>query len=262
MTLIGGGGNGLHGLAYDPTTNVMYGASSSNLFTVDMNTGAQTLVGSFRITEGLMIAIAFDGEGNLYGVNLVTAGLHSIDPSTGKATLIGRLGIFLNFAQDMAYDIDNDILYLSAYLVDPVNVLYGGYLCTCNVITGACTIVGKFQGSAEITGFAIPYASIFEIDKITGGFRVSAVVKNNGDEVFPTVHWNISVTGGILGMVNKYTEGTITSFAPGDTESIGTRGILFGLGPVMVTIMVSANEDKCTMMAKGFLLLPYLILPK
>lgn len=154
MTLIGGGGNGLHGLAYDPTTNVMYGASSSNLFTVDMNTGAQTLVGSFRITEGLMIAIAFDGEGNLYGNELdgTNDKLYSIDPSTAEATLIGPLGININWAQDMAYDIDNGILYLSAYLV-----YEGGYLCTCNVTTGACTRVGRFQGGSEITGFAIPY---------------------------------------------------------------------------------------------------------
>jgi hypothetical protein len=152
MTLIGGGGVGLNGLAYDLTTDKMYGASSTELYSVNMSSGAQTLVGSFN-TGGLMIGIAFDGEGTLYAEDLGTDCLYSINTLTGAATLIGPLGIDINYAQDMAYDITWGVLYLAAFTGT-------GQLYTCDVATGACTFVGNFQGGAEITGFAIPYIPI------------------------------------------------------------------------------------------------------
>ena len=154
MTLIVGGGDSLNGLAYDPTTGTMYGAGSYDLYVINMSNGGQTYVGSFN-TGGVIVGIAFDGEGNLYGEDIVTDSLYSISTSTGAATLIGPFGMNLGYAQDMAYDIDNGILYLSAFVTSPV---YGGYLYTCDVATGSCTLVGKFCGrNVEIDAFAIPY---------------------------------------------------------------------------------------------------------
>jgi len=159
MTLIGsydptGTGLSFNGLAYDSTSGTMYGCSGTDLYTVNMATGASTWVGSFGIyPDCTMAGIAFDDTGNLYGDELFTDSLYQINLSTGIATLIGPLGINLNFAQDMAYDNDTDILYLSAYTTQ-------GELYTCNVITGAATLVGAFQGGAEITGFAIPYGEV------------------------------------------------------------------------------------------------------
>jgi len=86
----------------------------------------------------------------LYAEDLATDRLYSVNPLTGAAKQIGSLGINLNYAQDMAYDITWNILYLAAYTGT-------GQLYTCNVTTGDCTLVGNFQGGAEITGFAIPY---------------------------------------------------------------------------------------------------------
>lgn len=154
MTYIGDVSNSLDGLAYDPLTKQMYGANSSDLFIVDMATGAQTLVGPFNVPGLMMIGIAFDGSGNLYGVDIVTDSLYAIDPSTGAATLIGPLGIGINFAQDMAYDFYKGRLYLSAY-----GDAFGGRLYICDTDTGAVTLVGNFQNDAEITGFAIPYGA-------------------------------------------------------------------------------------------------------
>jgi len=149
MTLIGVGGIGLNGLAYDPTTGKMYGASDKNLYIINMSNGKQSLVGPFN-TGGAIVGIAFDGEGILYAEDLATDRLYSVNPLTGAAKQIGSLGINLNYAQDMAYDITWNILYLAAYTGT-------GQLYTCNVTTGDCTLVGNFQGGAEITGFAIPY---------------------------------------------------------------------------------------------------------
>jgi len=155
MTLIGGKGTtGLNGLAYDPTTGNMYGASDKNLYTINMSSGNQTLVGSFN-TGGLMIGIAFDGEGNLYGSDLGIDCLCSINTSTGTSTVIGPFGVNLNYAQDMAYDITWNVLYLSAWTVEP---LFEGALYTCNVDNGMATKVGTFYGgNIDMTGFAIPY---------------------------------------------------------------------------------------------------------
>lgn len=151
MTLIGGGGSSLSGLAYDPITRTMYGAGGYDLYVINMSNGGQMDVGPFN-NGGVMIGIAFDGNGNLYGEDIQTDSLYRINTSTGVATLIGLFGMDLGYAQDMAYDIDHNILYLSAFTTGG-----NGYLCTCNVATGALTIVGGFQRNAEIDGFAIPY---------------------------------------------------------------------------------------------------------
>ena len=157
MTLIGSydtGGTGLclHGLAYDPTANKLYGCSDTDLYAISMTTGASSLVGPFGIGGEIMIGIAFDGSGNLYGVDIVSDSLYAINPVSGSAGLVGSLGISLNFAQDMAFDWDTGILYLSAF----TNVPFEGALYTCNTGTGATTKIGSFENTAEITCFAIP----------------------------------------------------------------------------------------------------------
>jgi len=58
MTLLGSGANSLNGIAYDGST--MYGCTSTSLYTIDMATGAQTLVGAMGNAGGVMIALACD----------------------------------------------------------------------------------------------------------------------------------------------------------------------------------------------------------
>jgi len=158
MTLVGesGSSEGLHGLAYDDTTGTMYACGATNLFTIDMSTGAATLVGPFGISSGLMIGIACNGIGNMYGEDLHTDSFYSIDPASGAATLIGPLGLDLNHGQDMAFDKENGICYLSAFTVHAGNE---GALYTCNLTSGATTKIGNFGSvPTQITGFVIPYS--------------------------------------------------------------------------------------------------------
>ena len=160
MILVGsydlsGTGLSFNGLAYDNISKTMFACSNEALYTVDMATGASTLVGTFNISVvTYMIGIAFDEKGNLFGNEIITDSLYKINTTTGEAMLIGPLGININGAQDMAYDIDNKILYLSAYTISPY---FEGALFTCNTTTGFVHRIGQFQGSAQITGFAIPY---------------------------------------------------------------------------------------------------------
>jgi hypothetical protein len=158
MTLIGAtGAPGINGIAYDDNSATMYGCSGTDLYTIDMTTGAATLVGPLGSTGGLMIGLACDNAGNLYGEDLGDDSLYSIDPSTGAATLIGALGINLNYAQDCEWDKNNDILYLAALTIHAGNE---GALYTCDPATGATTYVGMFASSlTEVAGMAIPYTA-------------------------------------------------------------------------------------------------------
>lgn len=157
MTLVGesGSSEGLHGLAYDDLTDTMYACGATNLFTINMTTGAATIVGSFGISGSVMIGIACDGYGNMYGEDLHTDSLYSINLKTGSATLIGKFGLDLNYGQDMAFDKESGICYLSAFTVHEGNE---GALYTCNLTSGATTKIGNFGSEpTQITGFVIPY---------------------------------------------------------------------------------------------------------
>jgi len=156
----GGGGTSLNGLAYNPIDNKLYGASSDGssggLFEIDQKTGEQTYIGSF-VNTAAIIGIACDAWGTMYGWDVVKSGesrLWMIDIDTGQATEIGPLGISLYGAQDGAFDLDTDILYLTAWVEDPV---VGAYLYTCDKHTGNCTLIGEFEENAELAACAIPY---------------------------------------------------------------------------------------------------------
>ena len=139
----------LNGLAYDDSTETLYGCTGTDLYTIDLSDGSTTLIGSMG--TDLMIGLASDGDGALYGVDIGDENLYSIDPSTGSASAIGDTGLTLNYAQDIAYDKDNDMLFLAAYQEST-----GGELYTCDVSDGSTTLVGAF-GVQEVTAFAIPY---------------------------------------------------------------------------------------------------------
>ncbi len=160
ITEIGGGGIGLNGLAFDPTTNLLYGASGNGatggLWKIDPDTGEQEYIGDFENSVWI-IGIAFDVEGVLYGWDISPDYLYTIDKETGKATPVGSLGINLNYAQDGAFDMENDILYLTTFTLSPE---YGGFLYKCDEDTGGCTLVGAFENNAEIDATMIKYTCV------------------------------------------------------------------------------------------------------
>ena len=61
-----------------------------------------------------MIDIAYDNFTNtLYGIDLGNDCLWTINPTTRELTLIGFMGIDINYAQDAAFDQDNGLLFLA-----------------------------------------------------------------------------------------------------------------------------------------------------
>ena len=85
-----------------------------------------------------------------------------------------------------------------------------------------------------------PQIPQLEIGDITGGIGVSAIVKNTGDAAATDVEWTITVTGGILGFINKEITGTISSLAVDSEETIST-GLIFGLGAIDISVEAKAS---------------------
>ncbi|GJQ62421.1 MAG: hypothetical protein SCALA702_14740 [Melioribacteraceae bacterium] len=149
MTAVGGSGVGINGIAYDGTTNTLFGIGGGMLYEIDMATGVATTVGATG-SASLMIGLACSGDGTLYTYSLDDE-LFMVDKNTGAVTLIGAIGFDANYAQDMEFDLNTGTLYLAAY-----NNAGGGELRTADINTGATTLIGLFQGGSEICGFAIP----------------------------------------------------------------------------------------------------------
>lgn len=148
----------LYDLAYDPSSGIWYasGSTPDGLYTIDINTGATTYIGSFGISN-VMARIMCDNDGNLYGYDEVFSGgstLYSIDKSTGTATAIGDMGYDFCYGQDGKFDRDNNILYISGFSVGNPSALF-----TCDPQTAACTPVGDFEYNLTVSALAIPYGS-------------------------------------------------------------------------------------------------------
>ena len=86
--------------------------------------------------SGLLIGIAGDGNGTLYGVTLGLTDdlLYSYDIASGTLTEVGALGLNLEYAQDIGYDRGTDQLYGTLYTTE------GGFY-SIDVSTGAATLV-------------------------------------------------------------------------------------------------------------------------
>ena len=149
ITLVGstGVGTGDFGdLTYDANHNVMYwvpGRGNNNLYTINVSTGAATLVGSHGING--MFALAYDtANDTLYAESQSTQNLYSLNTLTGAATLIGSSGITV--VGGFTYRPDNNTLYLMQS--------GGGALYTINTSTGAATLFSAGSGFVDDGGIA------------------------------------------------------------------------------------------------------------
>lgn len=95
MTVIGPTGIDGRGMAYDDKNGILYAvnASDASLYTVDIHTGASTLIGATNIPID-MVGLAYDEITETLYLNEgdVTNSLYRVDVTTGAATLIGANG--------------------------------------------------------------------------------------------------------------------------------------------------------------------------
>ena len=212
-TLVGNSGVSITGLAYDVVTSKLFAsvyATTSKLYTINTGTGVATLVAPIA-TPGIIIGIAANNAGVLYGITLSDS-LIAINKTTGATTSIGPLGMNINYAQDIAFDRDNNILYGTLYTTS-------GILAKISTTTGAATTLATF--SSELDGFAIPYTytlpdsdvMVQSIAPIENGCGLSAAqsitirVYNGGNNpisnipVLYTINNGAPVTGTVAGPI-------------------------------------------------------------
>jgi hypothetical protein len=152
------GGGTWSGLAWDQTTSTLYAssaaASGATLYTINLTTGAPTVIGSVTGLTVLIDIAIHPTTGVLYGIDTSTDNLYTIDKATAASTLVGALNYPANFAQGMDFDDDNGVLYWAAYQGAAVGP---GSIRTIDLATGASTelgIIGDGSLIRELDGFA------------------------------------------------------------------------------------------------------------
>lgn len=92
------------------------------------------------------------------------------------------------------------------------------------------------------------------IQNIQGRFnKISAVIKNVGDEDAESLNWTLSVTGGILKRIDVRSTGLISTLSTQSETTIITDRIPLGLGRLEITVTVELPEGTLvTQTAKGF----------
>ncbi len=145
-------GHSTAGLAWNADNSTMYAlstdATDGTVYTVDLVTGALTVIGNTGVP--LSIWLAIDSNGNAFIAGL-DDNLYSIDLGTGAASLVGPLGIAINFAQDADFDPDTDILYAGLYIGGGANEW-----ASIDTATGAATSLGQVNANcAELSVVAI-----------------------------------------------------------------------------------------------------------
>ena len=110
----------------------------------------------------------------------------------------------------------------------------------------ASTIVYTPQGETEGNEIKI------ELIPKLFGLKVSAEIENEGEGP-EELDWAIDLEG-LLVFRGEHTEGTL-SLGPGEKETISTEGLLFGIGPVSITVTTGAISKKGTCFLLGPLVL-------
>lgn len=168
------------GLGYNAANGTMYHLNDSQgvsgLYTVNLGTGATTLVGT---ASAFGDNLAIDGQGNAYAIDGVFAdSLYSIDLTSGAFSLIGGLGLG-NISVQFGSDFDGSG---TLWALDSNGQIY-----TINTSTGAATFVSQVR-LGSVTGTTL------------SGFEGLAIAGASQGEV-PEPGTYLSVLGGLAALV-------------------------------------------------------------
>jgi hypothetical protein len=115
---------------------------------------------------------------------------------------------------------------------------------------------GNWGIGAIIEGAGLAQLSI---GNIKGPIGIKADLSNIGTNVANNVEWSISVTGGILGMINKTATGTIATLNAGATTPMSV-GMILGFGKISIVITADAqNANAVSTTKSAFVLGPLVI---
>jgi len=122
------------------------------------------------------------------------------------------------------------------------------------------TFGANFDGNWGI-GAIIEGAGLAElsIGNIKGPIGIKADLSNIGSNVANNIQWSISVTGGILKMINKTATGTAATLNAGATTPM-SLGLFLGFGKISIVIAADAqNANAVSTTKSAFVLGPLVI---
>jgi hypothetical protein len=90
----------------------------------------------------------------------------------------------------------------------------------------------------DLAEVALP---IIEVESVTGGMGIKAVIKNSGSADATNIDWSIRLSGRVF--IGEETTGTITNLAQGETIEIES-GFVFGLGATEITIEAGGAKQE------------------
>ncbi len=98
VTVVGNMGVTMTDIAFDPLGN-LYGLSYTHLYRINSRTAQPELIGAHGISQGN--ALVFSANGTLYAAGALTSNLYTLRLNTGTATLVGNMGY--RSAGDLAF---------------------------------------------------------------------------------------------------------------------------------------------------------------
>ena len=210
---------GLIGLAFDPTTGLLYGSSGGNsavkkgFFRIDTATGEATLIGPAVQYPKPLVDLTFAPDGTLYGWMAGAVGnvssLVTIELSDGSHTLIGpgfpapTRAAGLTFGPGgLLYSAGRVMLNGVFHTIDPLTGLSTGTI----AITGGTAILEKdlhsltYPGTGTLLYVENDNAALLTFDTATGEldfvrdgvFTLRGLAFNTGPLVVPTLtEWGV-----------------------------------------------------------------------
>ena len=239
------GGQSWTGIQVDKTADIMYGVSTdineSYIYQIDMTTGAATVIAPTGIPG--CIDIAIDGDGQMYGFDLVGDNSYKIDKETGTSTMLGSIGYDANYAQGMSWDPETDNIYLAAYN----NASGTGELRILDRVSGNTEYVGTFGGEIDALGFPGGGSNWLSIDPKSGivppGTTQEVTVTLDGNYIPPQKDYTL--TGDITFTSNPNVGTTavpVTFTVEGDIYGILTGTVTHNGNPVAGVIVTAQKQ--------------------
>lgn len=173
VTIIGNMGATMTDIAFDSGGN-LYGITFNSLYSINSATGASSLIGGLGLTGAN--ALVFSGDGTLYTAGFNTTGLFTVNLGSGAATLLGNMGFAS--AGDLAFH--DGSFYLASTTNQLVSIDLGA--------AGAGTAIGAF-GYSSVFGLAsgddgvlygLSGTTVFSVNTLTGAGTFSSDYSGNG----------------------------------------------------------------------------------
>ena len=233
---VGSPGSGWTGMATSPNSGQIYVHTGTTLYTLNPDAPSVEEVGSFGVS--LMIGLAIDGEGTMYGYSVSTDMLYEIDKATGEATEIGSIGFDANFGQGLTWDTKTQTLLMSAFN----DATFQGELRSVNTETGSTELIGIIGeedpgGTNQVAWLATPIEAIpqwLSVDPTSGD--VEAGGSEDIDVSYQTSFEEEDLIGGLDYMANvsvaSNDPSTPTTSVPVTLTVEGTPAIGFSDDPL------------------------------